>query len=339
MKKLLVLITVFLMACGGASHPTLTDVVLDMKKKRNDMAYDKLSRGLYSKKTDKSTQNLQSISDAWFRMGKLHKHKNEPKKALAAFTKARELDKKNKVGKKIDDLLVFWSRTIYNKSLKYYNESLGSKDKEKKLIKVEGLLNTAVIYKKEDYIYSLLGKTYNNLKRGEKAAEAFKKAIAMNDSNVANHLDLGFTYFDLKKYEESAKAFKKVLSLDPKNKYALKYLPFAYQNLKEFNKAVEAYKKALEADPKDQEIATNLGTAYIIISNDYITKFNELNKAGKTKAAKEELKKCASLLEEAITIEAHKENPDLWGTLVVVYGQLGEKKKAKHADKMEKKYR
>ena len=94
MKKLIVsaIIIAILISCGGPSHPILTGAKLEVKGKRHNNAYDKLSKGLYS--AEGINESLKKIPEAWFEMAKLHMRKGETKKSISALESVVKYDLK-----------------------------------------------------------------------------------------------------------------------------------------------------------------------------------------------------------------------------------------------------
>ena len=331
------IILALLLSCGGASDPVLAGVKIELKGKRYDNAYSKLSEGLYSPAGQK--ENLKKIPEAWFEMAKLHKRRGENKKALAALETTKKLDIKKKYIDKVEKSKKIWANQDYKNAISAYNKSISLKgdEKKKELNSAKDLLKSSNTFNEQSDVYSLLGKTFEQLNEIENAESAYKSAIALEDTNPTYLFNLASLYFNNKKYEDAIEAFDKTLALDSKHKNALKFKAFAYQNNQKLGEAVAAYKALLAVYPDDEDGLTNLKSVesihLIMKANDLINQFNKVRNS-KPKQAKAYLRDCASILEEAVESELHKENADIWETLSIVYANLGMKKAAKRATAM-----
>jgi tetratricopeptide (TPR) repeat protein len=100
----------------------------------------------------------------------------------------------------------------------------------------------------------------------EKDAEAYKKIIATDPSNVEAHYQLALTYHHkLGNYYRAVDAYRRVIRIDPEGPRA----PMAYHNLGVLYhdhgrtpEAIEAYKKAIDLEPKATMAHSNLGIIY-----------------------------------------------------------------------------
>ena len=339
MKKVIVsaILIAILISCGGPSDPTLSTAKLEIKGKRFDSAYNKLSEGLYSDAGKKEA--LKKIPEAWFEMAKLHKRKDEILKASMCLDKASEFDVKGEWISKITNTKVRWAGIDYKTGISSYNKAISLKDASQTMLlkKAETLLTSSNIFNEQSYVYSVLGKTQTMLGDNIGAEKSYVKAIALEDTNANIRFDLASFYYNNKEYEYAVVAFNNTLNLDPKHKNALKFKAFSLQNDQKLDLAVKAYKALLDAYPDDKDGNDNLKMveAHHISTqaNELINKFNDLRNS-KKKKAKSYLTECATLLETAVATEMHKENAVMWGTLSIVYANLGKAKKAKHADKM-----
>ena len=344
MKKIIVsaIILVLLVSCGGLSHPTLEDAKLHVRGKRYEKAYNSLSNVLYNG-SGKKTNELRAIPEAWLEMAKLHKRKDENEKALAALNKVEELDKTGEFKTQSENLKKFYSGTDFNNAVKHFNEGIKAdgEARKKSLNTAKSLLNSSAIFDQNAQTYSILAKAEEQLGELENAEKHHKKAVSLEPENKDHVFELASFYYNNKMYDKAIVEFNKTLKMDPQHRSALKFKAFSYQNDQKIEQAVESYKALLATYPDDQDGLTNLKSVesihVIMQANDYIAKFNKVRNSNK-KQAKEYLTKCATLVEKAVGSDMHKENGDLWATLSIVYANLGNAKKAKHADEMSKKY-
>lgn len=158
-----------------------------------------------------------------------------------------------------------------------------------------------------------LGLAYGRMERYEDAAEALKKAIAVNPQNEHYHYHLGEIYLKQKKYHEAircfeeavkinmvykeayynlgmanqktgcdreaAAAFERFLRFYPDHTAALKRIAASYINLHQYKEAREALEKCLEKNPGDANAYYNLGCIYSWHLQDYERARENLKKA------------------------------------------------------------
>lgn len=84
-----------------------------------------------------------------------------------------------------------------------------------------------------------------------KAAEAFQKAVAVDDRSAEAHRNLGRVYMIQKKYELAAGEYRKVVVLEPENVDARLPLASALERLGRLEEAMDVLKeaKSLTRDP------------------------------------------------------------------------------------------
>ncbi len=123
-------------------------------------------------------------------------------------------------------------------------------------------------------VFNKLGQIYHGKGELSKAAEAFKKALAVNPGYTEVSLNLAVTLNDMGKYNEANEIFGKAAkiahatpySMDPyiKGKLANEHSKIAdiYYDLGLFGEAVEEYKKAVSLRPSFVDILTKIGIAY-----------------------------------------------------------------------------
>ena len=115
--------------------------------------------------------------------------------------------------------------------------------------------------------YNDLGNSYRALDRNEEAAAAYKEAIRLKPDNPVAYNGLGISYFNLKRHELAVKAFREVLRLDPKFPDASRELAFSYFGLNRYEDAVTAFKDALRLKPNDALLLYDLGYALTFTSH------------------------------------------------------------------------
>jgi tetratricopeptide (TPR) repeat protein len=116
--------------------------------------------------------------------------------------------------------------------------------------------------------YVELGDTYRELQRYEEAAEAFKKAMRIEDESCAS-CGLGVTYYKSGRYEDAENAFKRAIELDPNDVCAYDWSGRMYYELSRYHEAVEVFKQEIRLQPN--------ASAYLFLGNAYVysRQFNE----------------------------------------------------------------
>lgn len=112
-------------------------------------------------------------------------------------------------------------------------------------------------------MYVLIGDAYYKLKRIEKAAQAYEKAISLNSSNSRAYNNWGYMYADFGVHiEEALRLTKHAVALEPKNGCYLDSLGWAYFRNGEYQKAVKYLEEAIARYPSDADCRYHLGKAY-----------------------------------------------------------------------------
>ena len=92
---------------------------------------------------------------------------------------------------------------------------------------------------------SARGNAFNNLKRYEKALDAYDKALAVKSDLAEAWLGRGIIFCDLGRYDEAFAAYDKALALKPDFVEAWLAHGNAFNDLKRYEEALDAYDKAL----------------------------------------------------------------------------------------------
>lgn len=370
MKQVIYLLTIALLACGGKSDPLLTAAKLELKGKRLDGAYTKLSKGLYSEAG--KNKNLKSIPEAWLEMGKLHAEKKEYKKMHAAFTKVKELeaaDKEKKFSKAAENFVKASGNQNYNASVKIYNDALKISDENAQMKKFKEALtrvDNAISFDQSEAAYYSLRAQQRGVLKVDGAEGDYKKSLELKPDDANTIKSLGFYYFNHQKYDLAAEKLNEALKHDATNSDMLKYRSYAYQNAGKYDKAIASYKEWQKLEPNNTSISASLTplyyatkdyqkaiesateainndpncdkSQYTYMANSYFTQINELNKEKKRNEAKALASTCLALLEKGIETETHKENGEIWKYMSYVYATLGKSKLAKKAERQAKKF-
>ncbi|MFH0790255.1 MAG: tetratricopeptide repeat protein [Candidatus Omnitrophota bacterium] len=131
-----------------------------------------------------------------------------------------------------------------------------------------------------DEVYYKLGEAYYDNSDYDKAQDAYKKAIVVNDQNFQAHFSLGRFYSDEHENmtDMAIAEFQKAVSIQPRHEDSYLYLGSAYYNQKQFNKAIRAFKKVLEINPDNAGAYNWLGYIYKQ-NNQFIPAIDEYQKA------------------------------------------------------------
>ncbi|MGA3065502.1 MAG: tetratricopeptide repeat protein [Tepidisphaeraceae bacterium] len=108
----------------------------------------------------------------------------------------------------------------------------------------------------------LLGILYGQSDRSERAAEMFRRALAIKPQWPEAHSNLGNVLQALGQYPQSIAAYQQALSLRPNFPECLSNFSNALRSCGEFDQAIAAARKALELRPAYPKAYVNLGLAY-----------------------------------------------------------------------------
>lgn len=103
-----------------------------------------------------------------------------------------------------------------------------------------------------------LGDVYSRRGDSEKAAEEFKKAIAINPHYADAFHNLALTYQNMKKFDEAIFNYQEAIKYNPNLWQSYQNLAEIYFNQGDRQKAYEAIKKSAEINPTDPELQENL---------------------------------------------------------------------------------
>jgi tetratricopeptide (TPR) repeat protein len=100
-------------------------------------------------------------------------------------------------------------------------------------------------------LHVALATAYEMDGKNAEAAQEFKQATTLADSNSRAWAGLGETQLNLKKYAEATVAFKRATELDSTNKDVFFNMGMAYFNLEDYANSLKAFQRALAKDPTD----------------------------------------------------------------------------------------
>ncbi|NCS09281.1 MAG: tetratricopeptide repeat protein [Microcystis aeruginosa G13-07] len=205
-----------------------------------------------------SSQPNSTTAETYFKQGEDYRNNNQYDKALAAYTKAIEInpqyaDAYYNRGNVYDDL------KEYDKAIKDHNKALE-------------------INPQYADAYNNRGIVYRNLKEYDKAMADYNKAIEVNPQDADAYNNRGNLYYDLKEYDKAIKDYNKALEINPQVAEAYNNRGIVYRNLKEYDKAMADYNKAIEINPQYADVYNNRGLVYYNLK-EYDKAMADYNKA------------------------------------------------------------
>ncbi|HLM84253.1 MAG TPA: tetratricopeptide repeat protein [Candidatus Bathyarchaeia archaeon] len=137
-------------------------------------------------------------------------------------------------------------------------------------------------------VYDELGKAYCRQGDDEKAIEAFKKSIEINQYDPYPHYDIAMLYSKNGQPDLAFEELKKTIALSPNSAPAYHYLAVLYEGRNEKDLAISGYMAAIDKDPKFWKAYWNLGVLYYN-AGDYQDALTSMQKALETNSGSTEL--------------------------------------------------
>jgi tetratricopeptide (TPR) repeat protein len=156
-----------------------------------------------------------------------------------------------------------------------------------------------------------LGKQYYDIKKYDKALEAFEFAIIADDSFIGAYLEKGKVLEKLNRYAEAIAQYELTLSLDDPTSFAYLRMGKSYLKLKNQDKAILYFSKAVDEDPL-------LDKGWLAIVNFY--------------CSRTEFRKALMYMEKAIEIDS--ENAMYWNKYASINCSLGFYEEAEYGYKL-----
>jgi tetratricopeptide (TPR) repeat protein len=147
-----------------------------------------------------SSQPNSTTAETYFKQGEDYRNNNQYDKALAAYTKAIEVNPQYAEAYK--------NRGIVYLYLKEYDKAMADNNKA---IEVNPQYSNA---------YNNRGNVYYNLKEYDKAMADYNKVLEINPQYAMAYNNRGIVYHNLKEYDKAIKDYNKALEIDPKVPYA-----------------------------------------------------------------------------------------------------------------------
>ncbi|MFM6732144.1 MAG: tetratricopeptide repeat protein [Microcystis panniformis] len=192
-----------------------------------------------------SSQPNSTTAETYFKQGEDYRNNNQSDKAIAAYTKAIEINPQYAEAYK--------NRGIVYYNLNKYDEAIADNNKA---IEINPQYSNA---------YNNRGLVYYNLKEYDKAIADYNKVIEINPQDAEAYYKRGYVYYDLKDYDKAIKDYTKAIEINPQFADGINLRladayhnrGYVYDNLKEYDKAIKDYNKALEIDPKVRNASNN----------------------------------------------------------------------------------
>ena len=125
--------------------------------------------------------------------------------------------------------------------------------------------------KENDFLWNLLGLSYQNVNQLKKSINCFENSIHINSKNISAYNNLGISHKNLKNYQIAEHNFLKAIDLNDNYLNALVNLGNLKNDTYYFDDAIFFYEKALKIDPNNVLLNLNLANVFQTI--------NEIDKA------------------------------------------------------------
>lgn len=111
---------------------------------------------------------------------------------------------------------------------------------------------------KDAEAHANLGVVFQKQKRYLEALEEYKKAEALNPSNINTKINIATLYQEQKKFDAALDIYNTILQTKPQDINLLTYKAQCLAELKKTQEAINIYKKILQLDPKNSNAKTEL---------------------------------------------------------------------------------
>jgi tetratricopeptide (TPR) repeat protein len=239
-----------------------------------------------------SSQPNSTTAETYFKQGEDYRNNNQYDKAIAAYTKAIEINPQyaeayfNR-GNVYHDLKEY-DKAIkdYNKAIEinpqydyaYYNRGIVYSDLKEYDKAIKDYNKAIEINPQDADAYNNRGNVYSDLKEYDKAIKDYNKAIEINPQNAEAYYNRGNVYLELKEYDKAIKDYNKAIEINPQYAYAYNNRGYVYRELKEYDKAIKDYNKAIEINPQNDYAYNGRGYVYRILK-EYDKAIKDYNKA------------------------------------------------------------
>jgi tetratricopeptide (TPR) repeat protein len=108
-----------------------------------------------------------------------------------------------------------------------------------------------------------LASSYQTLKLYEKAIDAYKYAVTINESFEQALRNIADCYLRLKEYDKAISYLDQVINLNQHDDIVFEAMGYSYDRLNQFTKARYYYRRALQVNPADTVIKFKIATTYM----------------------------------------------------------------------------
>ncbi len=132
----------------------------------------------------------------------------------------------------------------------------------------EVIKESLIILKKHDndFLWNLVGLSYQNINKHEKSVDCFKNAIQVNSQNFSAFNNLGISYKKLRKYKKAEVCLLKSIEINPNYVNAMVNIGNIKNETYFFEEAIKYYKEAIKLNNKLPLIYLNLANVYQTIN-------------------------------------------------------------------------
>ena len=116
---------------------------------------------------------------------------------------------------------------------------------------------------KDDVGYVNLGLAYEEIDANKEAIKLYLKAIKINSNRDQTYYNIGIAYGKEKDYENAIKSYQKAIEINPKKVEAYNNMGNIFLEINKFEKTIEIFLQAIEINPKRADTYYNLGIAYL----------------------------------------------------------------------------
>src|SRR6266849_223213 len=178
----------------------------------------------------------------WIDEGDAHYDAGRYKEAVAAYSRAIELDPR--------DADIYFNRGSAYHDLKEYRQAITDYDRAITLNPTYAV------------IYCSRGNAYHDLKEYRKAIADFDRTIELDPNYAVAYHNQGNAYYALKEYQRAIANFDRAIKLDPRHADPYYSRGNAYYALKEYQRAIANFDRAIALDSKYADSYYKRGLAY-----------------------------------------------------------------------------
>ena len=169
--------------------------------------------------------------------------KNKTIKAFGNTNKHEPATKKYPPQSKITNLIKFYEKGEFNRTL-------------------DEALNLIKEFPNSEKLFLILGVTKNALGSLDQAVSAYQKALEIKPDYAEAYYNLGISLNGQGRLDRAVEVYQKALAIRPRYAEAWYNLANIYKSQREFSKAVEGYRNTLSIKPDFLAAYNNLGISY-----------------------------------------------------------------------------